>query len=376
VELVDFHIATGGDQFDIGPTGVGDDEIPTDALEGPSDVPVEDRAGSAGVDAAPVEQKTSGGSEVSDEVLPDWLLEASGLAAPARGGPRPPAAPVDRSLNMETDGANREGDAPKSDDARGTSGVFSESADLEVELLLDDEPVEANPFERPPGRRVDSDLSPARQAKQPRDMRVGLVVAAALSMAAVAVLLWSLWLRPDERTSATPPDSSENVASAAASPGVELVEGDASSVEEASEKSLVSEEAPVAPVVPPPSRPVEASEVTTAPATRVEDVMAAARPGQTTVVIRGNGSFTDEAVDVKMLRDPPRIWLRIRHIERFYRPNELTVGSPEVDRVRIGHHPEESPSSLYVVLDVADEAVVVTKRSVEGNTISVTVARR
>jgi hypothetical protein len=104
--------------------------------------------------------------------------------------------------------------------------------------------------------------------------------------------------------------------------------------------------------------------------------MAAARPGQTTVVIRGNGSFTDEAVDVKTLRDPPRIWLRIRNIERFYRPNELTVGSPEVDRVRIGHHPEESPSSLYVVLDVTDEAVVVTKRSVEGNTISVTVARR
>jgi hypothetical protein len=207
-------------------------------------------------------------------------------------------------------------------------------------------------------------------------MRIGLAVAAALSVVAVAILLWSFWLRPDQPTSATKQEAPEAATPAPAGPGVELVEGDTSSVSDVSEKALVSEEGPVAPVVSSDPRSVEPSETTAAPATRIEDVMAAARPGQTTVVIRGNGSFTDEAVDVKRLRDPPRIWLRIRHIETFYRPNELTVGSPEVQRVRIGHHPEERPSSLYVVLDVADDSVIVTNRSVEGDTISVTVARR
>ena len=91
------------------------------------------------------------------------------------------------------------------------------------------------------------------------------------------------------------------------------------------------------------------------------------------VVVQGNGKFEESMVRVAPMEDPARIWMRIRGIETFYRPNEIVVESPEVLRVRVGHHPEETPPSIYVVLDLADASAVLRDTSVRGDTIQVAV---
>ena len=105
--------------------------------------------------------------------------------------------------------------------------------------------------------------------------------------------------------------------------------------------------------------------------------MAVERVGDATIVdIRGNGDLSEARLRVSVLDDPPRVWLRIRGIETFFRPNEIAVGSLEVSRIRVGHHPEEKPVSLWVVLDLADGSVVVRDTTVSGDTIRVSVGRR
>jgi hypothetical protein len=105
--------------------------------------------------------------------------------------------------------------------------------------------------------------------------------------------------------------------------------------------------------------------------------VAAERVGDATVVeIRGNGGLSEARLRVSALDDPPRVWIRILGIEDFFRPNEIAVGSPEVSRIRVGYHPEESPVSLWVVLDLADGSAVVRDTTVSGDTIRVSVGRR
>ena len=52
------------------------------------------------------------------------------------------------------------------------------------------------------------------------------------------------------------------------------------------------------------------------------------------------------------------------------------VGSPELLRIRVGHHPEDTPVSLWVVLDLADGSMVVRDTTVSGDTIRVSIGRR
>jgi hypothetical protein len=42
-----------------------------------------------------------------------------------------------------------------------------------------------------------------------------------------------------------------------------------------------------------------------------------------------------------------------------------------VDRVRIGHHPEENPQSIYVVIDLANNSAKVRETWLEGDTFRV-----
>jgi hypothetical protein len=93
------------------------------------------------------------------------------------------------------------------------------------------------------------------------------------------------------------------------------------------------------------------------------------------VTVRTNGELAQDSVRVSRLKDPARVWVRIRGIETFYRPNDIEVGTPEVERVRVGHHPEETPQSLYVVVDLEDSAAVIREHTVEGDTLRVVVGR-
>jgi hypothetical protein len=93
------------------------------------------------------------------------------------------------------------------------------------------------------------------------------------------------------------------------------------------------------------------------------------------VTVRTNGELSLKVVRVSLLKDPARVWVRILGIETFYRPNDIEVGSPEVERIRVGHHPEETPQSLYVVCDLEDPSAVVREHTVDGDTLRVVVGR-
>ena len=111
-------------------------------------------------------------------------------------------------------------------------------------------------------------------------------------------------------------------------------------------------------------------------ASQVVDVAAAAQGDVTTVVIRGNGVFEPSSIRSLRLADPMRVWLSVAHIETFFKPNEIDVGSREIERVRIGYHPEDSPPALYIVLDLAGDDVFLLDTSVQGDAIRLTVGRK
>jgi len=111
-------------------------------------------------------------------------------------------------------------------------------------------------------------------------------------------------------------------------------------------------------------------------ASQVVDVTAAAQGDATTVVIRGNGVFDPSSIRSLRLEEPFRIWLSVSPIETFFKPNEIGVGSPEIERIRIGYHPEDSPPALYIVLDLAGGDVFLLDTNVQGDAIRLTVGRK
>jgi hypothetical protein len=359
-ELVDFHIATGGDAFDLGPAGSEPGEIPTDALDagalGPDpDADFPPPSARPGEGAGPA-------SGAGEEVLPDWLAESvdpsrfdfDDVGAPARDDHEPAAPPA------------AAGEAPP--------------GEFEVDLIFDDNEGRGAQAPQSGGSARDALPMTSSDRTPPRDLRLGLIVAAALAVVAVVVLVWSLWLRPQPTGEAAAVEAAEG----APEPGVAIlpdpVEPETAPSAEAPAKIFVAEEPPPEGVIAEEAAPVPQPTAAAAQnpgqrADRILDIVAAAREGTTTVVIRGNGLIGEESVRISRLEDPARLWVRIRHIETFYRPNEIPVGSPEVLQVRVGHHPEDAPPSLWVVVDLADEAMAVTAREFAGDTVRLSVGR-
>jgi hypothetical protein len=403
-ELVDFHIATGGDPFDVGPRGAQPGEIPTDSLGGIGG------GGSSTIDSPAPEPKSLSlppDSErpdpVDDGVLPDWLSEPTGL--PDQGN----SVTYD-SLGF-AEGSDTSSPLSSSSDDFGFSSQPA-GGEFEVDLVVDEGETEVAPRRPEEGSFQQMAMAPRAGHKPPRDLRLGLVVTAGIVLVAVVVLVWSVWLKdaPQEALQTLPQD--ETVSEA----GVVLIEDDqegsvgppagvnapdggnatetaaATAAETASEavsdsnsvdsgrttpsgsagdgplasKDTVSE-IPPEEIAPPAAQPR---------ASRVVDVVAAARGGSTSIVIRGNGAFDDSALRVSRLEEPLRLWVRVFNIETFYKPNEIDVGSSEVHRVRIGYHPEDNPPALYVVLDLAGDDVQLLDRSVQGDAIRLTVGRK
>jgi hypothetical protein len=78
---------------------------------------------------------------------------------------------------------------------------------------------------------------------------------------------------------------------------------------------------------------------------------------------------------VDALSSPPRVLVRLKGIVEPYRPLETPVGTTEVRAIRMGHHPEKTPPSLWVVLDVIGPGVKVKGVEVDGDTARVLVGR-
>jgi len=321
-ELVEFHSAVGGEPFDIGLGGGEIGEIPTDAL-----------AGSA---PPPAERRTEG-------VLPEWLSEV--------------AEKHDVDLMLERAPAAAPQEPP------GTGAPASIEQDLEFSMILDDAGPDATPIMPADERASEPTIAPRAAGKQPKDLRLWPLAAAAAVVAIVLVGWWFVLRPAPVETPAAVSTSEEPVV--APTPEPTSGSGKPQPIPGA-KPTEVPEAAPDEPVVAPP---------TTRPANRIVSI-SAARIGDATVVdIRGNGALATDRVKFSLLDDPPRVWLRVRGIETFYRPNDIPVSSPEVARIRVGHHPEDTPVSLWVVLDLADPSVVVRETSSSGDTFRISVAR-
>jgi hypothetical protein len=111
------------------------------------------------------------------------------------------------------------------------------------------------------------------------------------------------------------------------------------------------------------------------PLTRIVDVTWDQGPSGTTISLTGDGTFADGSFGVLPLDDPPRILVRVNGITDGYPRHELAVGSSEVATIRIGHHPENRPPQLFVVLDLTDDLSAVTDTRVDGRTLMIEISR-
>lgn len=231
---------------------------------------------------------------------------------------------------------------------------------FEVSLMADDSEPDVTPLSETAGSMTDLSVVMDDAEETPEKRRLWpLAGLAVVFLAAVAAVVWWLVIRPQE-----PPVQEVHQSEEAEQPAAVLLLDD-SDPEPATE--------PLEVVEPDPQTTMATADIE--PATRVVDVDVA-RLGDTTVIgIRGNGDFDDTRLQVSMLKDPPRVLVRIAGIETFYRPNEIEVGSPEVVKVRVGHHPEVTPVKLYVVIDLAEESMAIRGTSVAGDTIRIVVGR-
>jgi hypothetical protein len=371
-ELVDFHIATGGEAFDLGRAGSSQaGDIPTDALAGGSAMPLETSGSGSSEHETVPDPGSPARVDGQDDYLPDWLSEVAD----------------EHDFDLATDGGDRV------EDGEGQLGGGEPLliSDPEIEISLsggdpDDLPTPA--FDT--GRAAPEVTLPAKDDNVlPTDLRiVPLVVAAAVLITASLSVWWVMSRAPSsDGVSSGRPATQEPAETPAEDPGVVFIEDDDQGTSQvaptADEPADIVGPSPEVPVTrptataltvaatprPTPRRPDRAA----VSATRIVDIAVRRVGDRTVVAVQGNGDFEESMVRVAPMKDPARIWMRIRGIETFYRPNEIAVESPEVLRVRVGHHPEETPPSIYVVLDLADSSAVLRDTSVRGDMIQVAV---
>ena len=371
-ELVDSHIATGGDAFDLGRDGrsqAGD--IPTDALAGglaqPMDTPVSDASDHETVPDPGSPARLDG----QDDYLPDWLSEVAD----------------EHDFDLASDGRGTAGD--DSGQLVGADPLDFSNREIEISLSGGDPDEGPTPAFDTGRAAPDVTLASKDGNALPTDLRiVPLVVAAAVLITASLSVWWVMSRAPSpEVASANTPAVEGPAEETATDPGVVFIEDDGQETSQDAQNvdktAEIIEKSPVVPVVGPTAIPrtVATTQRPTprqvAPAavaaTQIEDITVRRVGDRTVVSVRGNGEFAEEKVRVAPMKDPARIWMRVRGIETFYRPNEIAVGSPEVLRIRVGHHPEETPPSIYVVLDLADASAVLRDTTVSGDTIQVAV---
>ena len=337
-ELIDFHIATGGDPFEIGP-GVSDagdigiDALASDPLE--TKVPLPELAFNP--------DATEEGEKASDNVLPDWLSEV--------------AEKHDIDLGS---GATIPVDKAQEDHSKSELPELAPQ-DFEISLMPDEEDLDPTPAFDGGSALPEITVQPPEKLEAPRDLRLRPLLAVVVVLAAAAAVVWWIANRGPGESLMEPAVVVEDIP--ATEPPTDVVE---ERVEEPVGKPPeVTEAAPESPQI----------QEIPGPATRVLQVAASRSRDETAVTVRANGEISPDSVRVSRLKDPARVWIRIQGIETFYRPNDIEVGTPEIVRIRVGYHPEENPQSLYVVLDLEDSAAEVRGRSIKGDTLRVIVGR-
>jgi uncharacterized protein (TIGR02266 family) len=102
------------------------------------------------------------------------------------------------------------------------------------------------------------------------------------------------------------------------------------------------------------AEPPAAGPPPTTPSAAIRDITWASVPGETIVVVSGDGTLAAQRVSHQRLGGgPPRELVKIAGIAIPYRYAEMAVDTPELRRIRTGHHPESG--EIYVVLDLPGE---------------------
>jgi len=116
----------------------------------------------------------------------------------------------------------------------------------------------------------------------------------------------------------------------------------------------------------------EVSGPVTQPLTAVLDIGWQQRGADTQVRVTGNGRIAEDAFSILPLDSPPRLLLRLNGVETGFSKAEISVNSSALLKIRIGHHPENVPPQLFIVLDLNDDAVVVKQQRAQGSTLVIT----
>ncbi|MDX1501041.1 MAG: PilZ domain-containing protein [Thermoanaerobaculia bacterium] len=109
-----------------------------------------------------------------------------------------------------------------------------------------------------------------------------------------------------------------------------------------------------------------------APATGIERVSWRVTDGQTELILLADGGLDESRYDIFSVRGgEPRQVIRVRGVERPFTPSRLVVGTPQIERVRVGLHGEGAGQALHFVVDLAAEGVRVGSVEIEGRRLKV-----
>ncbi len=405
-DIVDFHVAAGGLPFELEPSIGEPGEIPTDALAGSGSLVGDwQRMESGGehgkvpresyrltVRGTGLPQEPEGPADLPsqedsaipepDDVLPSWLRAQAEDRAPRLETDPAFAPPSAIGTSPEAASPGRTGDGTEEGEETAYAMRDEDNSDLfeapetakgSFDVTFPDDQDVADDTSVHPGAGPAAEVTvESEEGDRPEKRRKAwLALPAALVILAALGAAWWFVLGPGAGPVAKPPAAPVAVAPTpvAAEPTIGTV-GPPTTPAAQPTSAAVAE--PEQTIEQPAAEPTSRSN----PATRVLRVAAETRDGETVVTIRGNGSFTDDAYRVSKLTDPERVLVRIRGIDSGYLPAEIEVGSPEVERIRIGHHPEEHPQSLYVVLDLTAASVVVRGSGARGEVLTLAVGPR
>ena len=155
---------------------------------------------------------------------------------------------------------------------------------------------------------------------------------------------------------------------------VEETGGDGDTIEQEG-AGTVAESAPAVEAVAEPAADLPSTPAEPGPARSISDVAVEAASGRTVLRLVGDGSLEDGVISVEQLPSPPRILVRVRGIETGYRPYTIDSTTPEVSRVRIGHHADRRVPELWVVLDLTGTDVALAGVDIERDSARISVAR-
>ncbi|MEN8164721.1 MAG: hypothetical protein ABFS37_11380 [Acidobacteriota bacterium] len=398
--IVHSHIESGGKPFNMSrPSDNGD---PQDSLPEAAEVVGESRLQTSlkftvREDSAPEADELDGAGD-GELRLPfeeDVKPETDGGPEAERKIPDPaPFEALDDSVVREIGTEGHE--APELQEGREDSSQWTMAVGPGDSSEYEPEPDEAEPEggleislpEEPPmtegmygSWKPEAEESVSSGRRDPATGRSGLV-RILIGIAVLAAGAWAVWTvfpeylpwaggSPDAVIVEPDESEGEGLPAEGVAP---LTDEDLEAAVEAAVDAMTAQEPVEEPEPKPTVVPVVADAVSN-PGTRIVDIKADAEGSGTVVLIRADGAIESRRIRTSILPTPPRILVRISGIDSPFRPFEIPVGTAEIQGIRVGHHEETRPPSLWIVLDRADVGVEIQDTQTSGNVIRIEVGR-